>query len=425
MGHQLVGTWVLGAIVALAVVAPAQAATSYPAGGSDFTVDAQGWVGSGASCNLGGGVICTASVQHEAGAGNPPGSVAVSVDVTVNLLGLPAGLGTWTSPSFTVPAGQAVTGATFAYDRQFAAGGLVSLNPVSTVTVDLVDQAGGSVTLLSEQLTTADAAFATRGVGAPSGTVREGHTYHLRIQTGIGATAESVGVLGQAHTRFDNVVLAVDQTAPGEDDGGSTPVVSEGVRVVKGLRTDAQIGSLFNRFDETTEVGRVPGGSLVPLAECTIIGTSRADRIKGTSGNDVICGLGGKDVIDGAGGIDLVDGASGSDRVSGGSARDKLIGLRGADRLNGKAGNDLVGGGAGRDRVSGAAGADRLSGGGARDRILGGAGKDRIAARDRRRDVVDGGKGRDRATVDRLGRGARRTRSALRRVDRVRRVEIS
>jgi hypothetical protein len=36
---------------------------------------------------------------------------------------------------------------------------------------------------------------------------------------------------------------------------------------------------------------------------------------------------------------------------------------------------------------------------------------------------VDGGKGRDRATVDRLARGARRTRAALRRSDRVRRVE--
>jgi hypothetical protein len=37
--------------------------------------------------------------------------------------------------------------------------------------------------------------------------------------------------------------------------------------------------------------------------------------------------------------------------------------------------------------------------------------------------IVDGGKGRDRATIDRLGRGARRTKAAPRRTDRVRKVE--
>jgi hypothetical protein len=54
---------------------------------------------------------------------------------------------------------------------------------------------------------------------------------------------------------------------------------------------------------------------------------------------------------------------------------------------------------------------------------LGGAGRDQLSARDRTRDSVNGGAGRDRATVDRLARRGRPGRAALRRVDKVRRVE--
>jgi Ca2+-binding RTX toxin-like protein len=57
------------------------------------------------------------------------------------------------------------------------------------------------------------------------------------------------------------------------------------------------------------------------------------------------------------------------------SSIDKLIGLRGNDRLYGERGNDRVGGGAGKDV------------------LCGGPGTDRLAARDRRRDLVDGGRG--------------------------------
>ena len=402
----------LAMAVAVTVAGPAQAATNYPSGGSDFSVDAQGWVGSETSCSGGGlGSLCTTSTPYEPAVGNPPGSISVRMTATLNAAGSFVGAGTWTSPAFTVSAAQAVTGASFGYDRQLAAGGLVGLGPESTVTVKLVDlTASSATTLLSEVLTSADSAFAARGVAAPVGAVVAGRTYRLRIETSTSTTTASLGALGQENTRFDNVVLAVDQASPG-------------VRVVKGFRSLTQISALFNRFDENTEVGRGPGGSLVPIAQCTILGTAGADRIKGTRGNDVICGLGGKDVIAGAGGIDIIDGANGNDRLSGGRGKDKLIGLRGNDRLNGNAGNDRVGGGAGRDRVNGATGHDRLGGGRGRDALLGGPGKDRIKARDGARDRVDGGKGRDRAKVDRLVRGARRTKTARRRADRVRRVE--
>jgi Ca2+-binding RTX toxin-like protein len=400
MGYRA-GT--MGVAIALLAAGSAQAATSFPNGGSDFAVDAQGWVGSSsASCSPIVGAACTISTNHETTEGNPPGSITVRMTSTVNLGGVLGGTGTWTSPSFTVPGGNAVAGATFAYDRQLSAADLTSLTPTSTVTVELLDMTAGGVSteLLEETLTEANSSFARLGVGAPAGSVTPGRTYQLRIQAATSTATGSVGLMGEENTRFDNVVLAVDQGGS----GGATPIVSPGV-VVRGFRSRSQIEALFKRFDEGTLVGRGPGGSLIPLAQCTIVGTARADRIKGTKGNDVICGLGGNDRINGAGGIDIVDGANGNDRVSGGRSKDKLIGLRGKDRLNGNAGNDRIGGGRGRDVLRGA------------------AGKDRLKARDRTRDVVDGGRGRDRATVDRLARGARRTARALRRTDRVRRVE--
>jgi Ca2+-binding RTX toxin-like protein len=254
----------------------------------------------------------------------------------------------------------------------------------------------------------------TEGVAASK--VVAGHTYRLRITTSSTASA-AFNETGNEDTRFDNVVLAVEQSGSsgagggggggggGTEEGGTTPVVSPGVTVVRSFLSITDIAALFRRFDESTLVGHGPGGSLIPRDLCTVIGTAGADRIIGTTGNDVICGLGGNDVIAGGGGIDIIDGANGNDRLTGGSGADKLIGLRGNDNVNGNTGNDRVGGGAGKDVIRGA------------------AGKDRLSARDRRRDVVDGGKGRDRAKVDRLARGARRTKAALRRTDRVRKVE--
>jgi Ca2+-binding RTX toxin-like protein len=324
------------------------------------------------------------------------------MSILVNAGGTFTGAVTWISPEFTVPAGHAVSAATFAYDRQLVDGGLVALAPDSHVAVDLVDQAGGAISTLiaDDSLTTANSTFLTRTEGVGAGKVVQGHTYRLRITTQTSTTTASLGVTGQENTRFDNVVLTVDQGA-----GGTTPVVSDGVTVVKRFRSNSEISALFSRFDESTKVGPGPGGSLIPRDLCTIVGTPGADRIKGTSGNDVICGLGGNDVINGAGGIDIIDGGRGKDRLSGGSGKDKLIGLAGNDRLNGNAGNDRIGGGAGHDR------------------LLGGAGKDVLSARDGARDRVNGGRGRDRAKVDRLARGARRTKAALRHTDRVRAVE--
>ncbi len=89
---------------------------------------------------------------------------------------------------------------------------------------------------------------------------------------------------------------------------------------------------------------------------CTIVGTQAADVLRGTRGRDVICGLGG---------------------------------------------NDTILGGSGADVIYGGPGADTLDGGGGNDVLRGGAGNDTARARDGRRDVVEGGRGTDLATIDR------------------------
>jgi Ca2+-binding RTX toxin-like protein len=107
-------------------------------------------------------------------------------------------------------------------------------------------------------------------------------------------------------------------------------------------------------------------GAALHQPRCTIVGTPGADRLAGTQGNDVICGLGGNDVI------------------GGGPGNDVLIGGPGNDTLQGDTGNDT---------------------------LLGGPGNDTLVAWDGSRDIVDGGKGRDRAFVDKT-------------LDQVRSVEI-
>jgi Ca2+-binding RTX toxin-like protein len=99
-----------------------------------------------------------------------------------------------------------------------------------------------------------------------------------------------------------------------------------------------------------------PSGNPPSRSLCTITGTRRADVLEGTPGADVICAFGGNDVIRGRGGDDVIYAGSGKDKVTPG---------------------------------------------GGRDTVSAGAGDDRIFARDGKRDRIDGGRGRDRASIDR------------------------
>ncbi len=411
------GLAVFACAAALALAGQAGAATTaYPSGGSGFDGDAEGWVGSDQACSVTLMAVplpvlntCTSTTVHDPAAGNPPGSIAARTNVSINLLSLFSGSSTWTSPEFTVPAGD-VAAATLGLDRAFAAGGpLLNVGLTSEYTVALQDTtAGTSADVLTETLDPDDAAFEPRGQGVQ---VVAGHSYRIAIRSETSSTVGLGLISGDANTRFDNVTLTVQTGSDKPETGGPFPIGTPGVTIVKRSLTNSEISRLIERLGISADVGKGPGGSLVPLAECTVVGTPGNDRILGSRGNDVICGLGGNDVVVGGGGRDLIDGANGADRLGGAGGGDLLLGLRGNDRLTGGTGRDGLGGGAGHDVLRGGGGSDRFSG-----RL----GSDRLYAKDGVRDSVVGGPGRDRASVDTAAGSSKRS---ARRADRVRGVE--
>ncbi len=147
-----------------------------------------------------------------------------------------------------------------------------------------------------------------------------------------------------------------------------------------------------------------------------VVGGLGVDRASGSAGNDRLRGGGGNDRLLGGAGADNLLGGTGRDRLSGGTGDDRLHGQAASDRISGSGGRDRVNGGASGDRISGGAGADsirgdagrdRISGGGSRDTLRGNSGADRISARDRRRDRISCGSGRDRVVADRIDKVAR------------------
>ena len=94
--------------------------------------------------------------------------------------------------------------------------------------------------------------------------------------------------------------------------------------------------------------------------------------------------------------------------ITASSRAETINGTQGDDIIRGAGGNDVLRGRGGHDVVSGGTGDDRLDGGFGRDRLFGDSGNDTLAARDRRRDVLDGGTGKDRGRYDpRLDRARR------------------
>jgi RTX calcium-binding nonapeptide repeat (4 copies) len=128
--------------------------------------------------------------------------------------------------------------------------------------------------------------------------------------------------------------------------------------------------------------GGLPGSRV----RCSVVGGPGPDVLIGTPADNRICGGGGNDRISGGGGDDFLRGGGGNDTIVGGGGRDRLLGEGGKDRLSGGAGNDALHGGAGVDVFAGGAGADLID------------------ARDRLRERVNGGPGRDRVRVDRTDR---------------------
>jgi TolB protein len=155
-------------------------------------------------------------------------------------------------------------------------------------------------------------------------------------------------------------------------------IVFESERGEKGNRDifvmTASDGTIVDRLTNEPTAEEAPDWqALPPIKGCTITGTAGDDTIVGTRGNDVICALGGDDIVSGGGGN---------------------------DRIYGGAGDDALSGGPGADTIYGGPGVDVLNGGSGRDVLRGQSGGDRLLARDRQRDVVDGGPGIDHARWD-------------------------
>jgi Ca2+-binding RTX toxin-like protein len=86
--------------------------------------------------------------------------------------------------------------------------------------------------------------------------------------------------------------------------------------------------------------------------------------------------------------------------INGTAGRNVLVGTRGNDVICGRGGADTIRTLGGNDRLIGGPGRDRLVGGSGRDAFLGGGGNDRLFSRDNKREVVNGGRGFDRAKVN-------------------------
>ena len=144
-----------------------------------------------------------------------------------------------------------------------------------------------------------------------------------------------------------------------------------------------------------------------------MFGLGGRDVLNGGSGDDCLLGGEGNDVLSGGSGNDRVEGQVGSDLLSGGNGNDGVLGAAGNDKITGGAGNDVLDGSAGRDSLVGGAGNDVLTGGAGNDSINGGSGRnvigagpgsDSVNSRNRKRETVNCGSGRDRVVADSIDR---------------------
>ena len=122
------------------------------------------------------------------------------------------------------------------------------------------------------------------------------------------------------------------------------------------------------------------------LGPCTIRGTDEDDRLDGTRKRDVICGLGGDDVIRGLGANDVIRGGSGNDRIRGGGGGTASTAAVATTACPGRAAGIVWWAGRVATGCTATPAATPFS------------------SRDTRLDRVYGGRGRDRATVDRRDR---------------------
>lgn len=207
------------AVISLVALPLEAGAAVYPPGGGAFATDAEGWQVTEEDCNIALTGVCAASGGHDSEAGNPAGSLAADTSIVLNAGGLFESTVAFASPDFTVAEGGP---ALVHIDREFEPGGLLALDPEATYAVDVIDRGTESSTqALSGTLGESDSTFAGQSAAV---TVAAGHAYALSIVVDVGSTTASIGLLGDAVVRLDNVFLSAEEASleegPGEGPSG-------------------------------------------------------------------------------------------------------------------------------------------------------------------------------------------------------------
>jgi DNA-binding beta-propeller fold protein YncE len=214
-----------------------------------------------------------------------------------------------------------------------------------------------------------DQALSTFGLASPSGTMS--FVSCLRASgfqgcAGLGAPfdqPDGVAISPDGHDLYvsNNLTPALlhfereaPGTRPGEEPGPEEPGPEE---PGPGTGTGGSGGGSSSPSPSTPgPTAPSPNGNPLPQVKCgglkaTIVGTSRADKLKGTPGRDVIAAGAGNDKVSARGGKDVVCGEGGNDQLGGGPGADLLLGGPGRDTLLGDGGVDRFLGGPGRDSV--------------------------------------------------------------------------
>jgi hypothetical protein len=202
--------------VALPALAVGQASAAiYPGGGSTFTGGAEGWTVD-AKCPTIPAPLCVASGAYDGTAGNPSGSLADKTEIAVGLLGLFTAEAVATSPTFTATESGA---GSLSLERQFENAELASLTPRVEYTANLVDKSNGT-----KQKAVAETVEGATGFVSKSGPVAlvAGHSYAIEIDAATKSNVISVGLLGSATFRLDNVLVSGPGGAGGGGGGGGS-----------------------------------------------------------------------------------------------------------------------------------------------------------------------------------------------------------
>lgn len=225
-------------------------------------------------------------------------------------------------------------------------------------------------------------------------------------------------------------------------DGGLGTDLASFANSAAAVRVDLRAGRATGQgADRLNSIEDVEGSAHADV----LGGDSRANRLSGGGGDDALWGGRGDDALDGGEGDDALHGGIGDDRLDGGLGRDTagyadasyaislvsdagglvtVVGGAGEDRLAGievvegtrfgdaMAGHATLADAAGQpvdQTFRGMAGDDDLAGGAGSDVLEGGTGDDVLAGdygglADGGNDRLDGGDGRDRLLLDKVGR---------------------